>query len=670
MKQCIIFALVLALLSVATASASGTKEATGAGVEKTAGQKTEGLKVFRTLAEYERQTGNKIRAFNEAPMLAEMVKAGKLPPVEQRLPEASDIMVIQPVEEIGQYGGTWRRAWLGASTGFIIRRTWKESIIRYDNDIKKMPQVAKGYEVSRDGKTFTFYLRKGLKWSNGQPFNADDMLFYHEDILKNEELSPRLPTYILDVGGKAAGFEKVDDYTVRFIFTQPSGMFLEEFSAPGGGKEYYAPKHYLTQYHPRYTDKDRLAKMAKDAGFEQWHEYFKNRNDVSNINNVEMPTIFPWKLKTPLPATRAVWERNPYYWKVDIAGNQLPYIDYATEDLSTDHEMIVFKAMSGEIDFQNRYINNFVNYTLFKQNEEKGDYRVVKWGNLENASLNFTFSQTYSEDPVLAEFIRNPKFRRALSYAIDRQDISNTLFGGLGVPGQPSPSSWDVHYSAEWTNAHIEYEPAKSNALLDEIGLTKRDTDGFRLRPDGKPFELIIEATQYLSVAPDILEMATQDWRDVGIKASVKMIGRSLWFERAKADLLPINTWACGGTFYELLPYIAPIRASGPDSWGGGFYKWYISGGKEGVEPTGDPARMLELYDKLRATVSEEDKKPYIKEMIDLHIKNLWWVGTVGQLPDFAIVKNNFRNVPEGIPSAFYMLTPRNAEPEQFFIEQ
>ncbi|MBC7321362.1 ABC transporter substrate-binding protein, partial [bacterium] len=165
------------------------------------------------LSDYEKLTGKKITKFKEAPMLAELVKQGKLPPVEQRLPK--EPLVVRVVEEIGQYGGTWRRAWLGPADGAGVDRLLIEPLLRYDSSYKKVPQLAKNWKVSRDGKIFTFYLREGVKWSDGVPFTADDVIFYYEDILLNKELTPVVPDW-MQIEGTIGKVEKVDDYTVRF----------------------------------------------------------------------------------------------------------------------------------------------------------------------------------------------------------------------------------------------------------------------------------------------------------------------------------------------------------------------------------------------------------------------------------------------------------------------
>lgn len=655
------------LVSTFTVYAKGSQEnATASGAQS--GNTASQLRLYANPTAYHDATGKTVGKYAEAPSLDALVSSGKLPTVEKRLPD--DPLVVQPSDSIGTYGGTMRQEWGSANdVSQILVRDYFEPFIRYDNQMHLVGDVAESWETSADGTQFTFHLRKGMKWSDGQPFTANDVMYYYNDILMNNQLTPLAPSYILQ-NGKAGALQKIDDYTVRFVFDEPNGMFIEQFAAPGGGHEFYAPMHYLRQFDPKYVSVDTLNKMAKDKGFDTWVQLFEDRDDANGATNVDMPTLRAYMVTTPLPATRTVLKRNPYYFAIDTAGNQLPYVDETSIDLVPDLQVLNLKASSGEVDFQNRLIDNFANYTLFQNAAQKGGYHVVRWGNLENAALNFTFSQTYSDDPVVAKLIQNVDFRKALSVAINRKEMSQIVFNGVAVPGQASPSSWDRYFDAGWLNSNIEYDPAKANQLLDGIGLAKKNADGIRLRPDGKPLQIVLEGTDYISVSSDLLQLVAGYWKAVGVDTVVKMELNSIYFERLRSDKIPIKAWACGGPFYELLPVIVPIRPGSPDGWGDGYAVWLGSGGTHGVKPAGDAAKMFNLYDQLVSTIGDAAKAPIIKQMEDLMANELWWVGTVGQLPDFAIVNNSLMNVPVGIPSAYYVLTPRNAEPEQFYFKK
>ncbi|MCX7795590.1 MAG: ABC transporter substrate-binding protein [bacterium] len=614
------------------------------------------------LTDYEKLTGKKITKFKEAPMLAELVKQGKLPPVEQRLPK--EPLVVKVVEEIGQYGGTWRRAWLGPADGAGVDRLLMEPLLRYDSSYKKVPQLAKSWKVSRDGKVFTFYLREGVKWSDGIPFTAEDVIFYYEDILLNKELTPVIPDW-MQIDGTIGKVEKIDDYTVRFVFEKPYGFFIEQFSQIGG-KEFYAPKHYLKQFHPKYTPKEKLDSIVKESGFQAWYQLFSQKMDQRL--NPDRPTLRAWKLKTSATAPLVIYERNPFYWKIDPEGNQLPYIDRIQMSLMENKDMINLKAMTGELDFQHRHIIAR-NYTLFKENEKKGDYRVLRWKGCEGANFHFMFNQNYSKDPVLLQFLRNDKFRKALSLAINREEINQICFLGLGKPRQFSIISGLPYYDSEWEKLYAEYDPKRANELLDQIGLRKRDKDGFRLRPDGKVFSITLDATPWSGVEADVLELVKKYWEAIGIKVYINIIERSLYNTRVQANEVALPVWSCNGNFYGALRRLVPVYI-GIDTWANEYTRWYLTGGKSGERPDRDIARLFELYNKLLATANEKERDAIAKAIINLHKKNLWFVGIVGEVMELAIVKNNFRNVPETLLCDWFLYWPRNAEPEQFFIKQ
>jgi len=304
---------------------------------------------YDILEEYQRITGEKIEKFSESPMLRTKVAAGELPSVEKRLPE--EPIVIKPAEEIGQYGGTWRMVSVGRSNleWHVGQFIGYEQLVRGAPDYSSViPNIAKSWDVSDNGRVFTFYLRKGMKWSDGMPFTADDIMFWYEDVILNKELTPAFPDW-LKVTGEPGKVEKIDDYTVRFVFAKPYGIFLDELAR--GIRETFQPKHYMKKFHPRYTSVEKLEKMTKEAGFDNWFELFGDKNDF--WGNPERPTLYAWRILIPFGVgTRVELERNPYYWKIDTDGNQLPYIDKVAVSIVTQPEIAELKGVSGEIDLQ------------------------------------------------------------------------------------------------------------------------------------------------------------------------------------------------------------------------------------------------------------------------------------------------------------------------------
>ena len=388
------------------------------------------------------------KKFKEAPMLAELVKAGKLPPVEQRIP--AEPLVWQPLNEIGKYGGTWRRAFTGPADGENGNRIQSsDKPLHWSADGSKIvPCVAKGYELSDDGKTYTLHLRKGMKWSDGAPFTADDFIFWFEDIYGNPEIVPT-PTPEMRPQGKPGRMVKVDETTVRWEFDVPYFLFEDIMAgdtAMGGGQAVrqankvsfgaYAPGHYLKQFLPKYSSVEAVNARAKQEGFENWVQMLHFKKDWEL--NPDLPVLGPWR--TVRPINNPIWllERNPYYYAVDTAGNQLPYFDRVQFTLAENLEVINLRAMAGEYDEQERHID-LGKLPVLLDNQEKGNYKVHLDLGFAGSDFMFHVNQSYKGDPEIRKWLTNADFRRALSLGIDRDQLNETFWLGVGTPGSPAP---------------------------------------------------------------------------------------------------------------------------------------------------------------------------------------------------------------------------------------
>lgn len=624
------------------------------------------LESWPTLQMYEEATGKSIEEFHEAPMLKIKVAAGELPPVEKRLPE--EPAVVEPEEEIGQYGGTWHRVYTGPADSANWLRVTYDPLLRWSPEFKVVPNVAKSWEVSEDGKAFTFHLRKGMKWSDGYPFTADDILFWYEDVLLNEELTPVFPKW-LTVLGEPPKAEKVDDYTVRFQFVQPHGLFLMRLATADGHGAVRHPKHCLTQFHPRYTPLEKLEKLAQEEGFEFWYELFLDKAaSGEGWKNTDVPFLGPWCTVVSLPATRVVLERNPYYWKVDTEGNQLPYIDKVVLDFVAEREIIAMKAAAGEIDMQGRHLS-LTDFPLFMENREEGNYRLTEADSTGSVNVLLALNLNH-KDPVMRELYEDRRFRIALSHAINRDRINELCYLGKGTPRQAAPLPGTPYYSEEFEKAFIEYEPEKSNKLLDEIGLTDRDSAGLRLRPDGKTLVLTIDFTPLNPEWADVAVLVKKDWEAVGIKTTIRSMDRSLFYTRKDAAEHSIGIWGGDGGAEVLLEPRWYFPFSNESIQGTLYAMWYQTDGKSGEEPKGDLRRCMEIYKEILITPDEEEQVKLFQKINELNAKNLWVIGLVKSFPGFYLVKNNFRNVSEKDFSSWMYPNPGPICPEQFFIRQ
>lgn len=601
--------------------------------------------------------------YNEAPMLAELVQQGLLPPVEERLPK--NPMVIQPLEEVGQYGGTWWRAWTGLSDSPGPSKLVELRLVRFSSDGKDLiPELADQWSVSEDGKVFTFHLREGIKWSDGKPFTADDVIFWHDDIMLNTDLTPSYPRW-LSPGGNPAKVVKVDAYTFKVIFESPYPLFSISQAYYGG---FFAPKHYLKQFHPKYTSIEKLNAMAKEAGLENWYQLFGLKNNW--LRNEELPVLFAWKVVGDATGSIMYMERNPYYFKVDTEGNQLPYIDRIAHRLVSNGEIINMQAISGEIDMQARHMTPR-NLPVMVDNSEKGNYQVFYWRPGVGADPVIGLNQSV-KDPVKRKLFQDLKFRQALSLAINREEMNELCYLGLGKPHQAAIPEGMPYYSPEWEKAFAEYDPERANQLLDEIGLTKRDQNGFRLGPDGKTLELTIEFPTAFPGATTAasLELIQAYWEAVGLKTVLKGQERSLYNTRCSSGDAEIGIWNLDRCA-QILANPGRLLGTITDCpWAVQYALWYNSGGKSGEEPPPEIKRLYELWDQIVVTVDEQERDRLVRELVGLHAKNIWMIGTVGEIPQPVVVKNYFRNVPKDLIWDDLLRSPGNAFPEQFFIKQ
>jgi peptide/nickel transport system substrate-binding protein len=601
------------------------------------------------------------RGFQEAPMLVERVKAGTLPPVAERLPE--NPLVIVPPERDGPYGGTWARfATDTGDAGVYEARLSYDGFVRWDPMGRRiLPNLATRWEVADGGRSYTFWLRRGVRWSDGAPFSADDLLFWYNDVLQNPELTPVTPVDFRR-GGELVKLDRLDAYTVRFRFKEPHGLFLQMMASGLSYAILGYPAHYLRQFHAAYVSKEKLEAAAKAKGFHSWYQRFGERRDW---RNPECPRLWAWLIRDAA-ALPIAFERNPYYWKVDPDGRQLPYLDRVTFGIF-DIETINLKAINGEAGMQSRHMD-FANYPLFMENRTKGRYRVLHWINAGGSVIQLAPNLNQKTDAVLREVFADPRFRIALSHAIDRQAINEVCFFGIGKPRQLCPPAASPYYSPEYERAHIAYDPARANALLDGMGLSKRDADGVRLRPDGLPLSIFIETTSMTGNAK-MLEMVAHDWTAVGVKTELKVTARGLYYTRKAALLHHVGVWWPAD---ELVPLVDPrwfLPFSAESIHAIGYARWFTSGGKTGVEPQGDMRRCVELYRQIQQTPDEAEHHRLFAEIVALNRKNLWVIGTIGEVPTIVIASDRMRNVPEVAVYGWIFRSPGNTAPECYALQ-
>jgi peptide/nickel transport system substrate-binding protein len=616
--------------------------------------------------------------FHEAPMLAELVRAGKLPPVEERVP--SEPLVIKPVHSIGRYGGTWRRGFTGPGDGENGNRIVSaDKLLFWEyTGTTVMPSVARQWRLSEDGKAVTLYLRKGHRWSDGQPFTADDFAFWYENVYLDRNLVPT-PHPDFMVNGRSGVIKKIDATTVLFEFPEPNYLFLDMLAgstAMGGGQALwqmmgramgaYMPAHYLKQFHPKHVGKDAADQRAKAAGFDGWVAHIRNRWDWRL--NPELPVLTPWKTVSPINTPIWVLERNPYFYEVDTAGNQLPYIDRIQMTLAESLEVLNLRAIAGRYDFQERHIA-LAKLPVFLENRDRGGYDVRLDPTLHGSDATLQTNQAYEADPEVAKWLRTADFRRALSMGIDRDQLNETFWLGLGVPGSIAPAeSTPFSPGPEWRKKWSTLDVTHANALLDRIGLTQKDGDGYRQRSDGKGrlrIELLTPAD--VSHTP-VAEMIREQWRRIGIQADIKEVERSLFFTRIRSNEHQIAIWANDGTeFLYLFPRHALPVDPASALLGHPIADWYASGGKAGKAPQ-DPQllKALELF-RMASGQKQRERIRLAQEIFRIMIDGQYSIGTVGQSPGVRIVSTKMGNIPSRQCNAQHCRTPGTSQPATFY---
>lgn len=614
-------------------------------------------------------------AFQEAPMLAEKVAAGALPAVEERLPANPE--VITPIESVGNYGGTIRRMLSGSNDhNSILKFISPQGLTRWKADFSGVvPNVAESWEVNEAGSEFTFKLREGMKWSDGTPFTADDVMFFVEDLLNNPEFYPNAPARFV-VAGETMQAEKIDDHTVKLKFAAPYGTFLTELATPLAQEPVIWAKHYCMQFHPKYNA-DVQAMVDATEAVEDWPALFRLKcGEVEAPNrwaNPERPTLDPWVVTGngySAGATQVVMERNPYFWQVDTAGNQLPYVDRVQMGVAQDSQAILLEAIAGNIDMQARRISGVTNKPILSENMERGGYRLFERQDSNSNVMAIHFNHTH-KDPVMRELLTNKDVRIALSLGIDREEIIDIVWQGQGEPWQIGPSKSHVLYNEKLGTQYTEFDPDRANELLDAAGYAERDSEGYRLLPDGRRFEFNVNYTGVEQPQwGDALEIIREQWSELGVNLNISSVERSIYYSRGEANEHDFMVWGAPG---GLDPTLSPrdVLAVHPQaSWFAiPWTRWYLSGGSEGQEPSESMKVRLALYDDFKAEADQDKALDIFRQIHQIAAEEFEIIGISTSPSQFGIVKANMRNVPAVMPGAWMYPDPGPTLPQTYYYE-
>ncbi|GIK97939.1 MAG: peptide ABC transporter substrate-binding protein [Alphaproteobacteria bacterium] len=582
----------------------------------------------------------------EPPSLLPQVEAGLLPPVEERLPDHPQVARMPwPGQTLGRHGGEIDILMSSQRDVRMLTVYGYARLVVYNEKLEFEADLLESFEVTEE-RIFTFRLRPGHKWSDGAPFTTEDFRYFWEDVANHEDLSPTGPPNMMLVDGEPPRVEIIDELTIRYSWSKPNPGFLPMLAGPSP-LYIFRPSAYLKQFHADYTEPEELKQRVKAAGQRDWAALHNRRDNMYRNDNPELPTLEPWMLVTKPPSERFVFVRNPYYHRIDADGRQLPYADKVVMQV-TDGKLVPAKTGAGEADLQARYLR-FDNYTFLKEGEETGGYRVLLWNSATGSQMAL-YPNLNVNDPVWRALLRDVRFRRALSLAVNRHEINQVIYYGLADEQGNSVLKQSPLYDESYAKAWTEFDPDQANRLLDEIGLVQRDDEGIRLLPDGRPLVIVVESAGENTEEVDVLELIGDSWRGIGVKLFAKPSQREVFRNRIFSGETIMSVWTGlenGLPTADMSPYELAPTTQQQLMWP----KWgqYLETGGESGEEIDMPAakRLAALLEDWTYAESRDAREEVWREMLWIFADQVFTIGTVANVPQPVVVANELRNVPE-----------------------
>lgn len=612
----------------------------------------------------------------ESAFLQAQVDAGTLPAVAARLPEVP--LVITPWEKTGQQGGDWNHALVGGgSLSMLVRYQGYEPLVRFTSDWSGIEaNVAESYEVNADATEYTIKLRKGHKWSDGEPFTTADVQFWYDAYFTDKDTTLGGNAW-WSAGGEQAKLQVVDEQIFKVVFAKPNGFFLQQLAWAQQDQLTRTPKHYLEKFHLKYNPE--ADALAKAAGLESWIALFQQEigmlDDNAFFQNAKRPTLNAWAFhleggSAPGQNTETtIAVRNPYYHKVDTEGTQLPYFDRVVYQMVADPEVLLLKTLQGEIDMMDQYIGTPTNKPVLFDGQEKGGFSFYTLKETAANVMAFQLNLNHL-DKTKRELFNNLDFRRALSTGIDRQALIDAVFVGQGAPAQPSMREGDPLYNEQLSKQYTEFDADKANTMLDAI-IPNKDGEGYRTDAEGRRVSIIFEIDQTRTTFLDMFELAIPMFQAIGIDAQMRTMDRSLWETRVRRgreyDATAHQFGANSGIAAMLDPrFYVPINNN--CFYAPGWSLYYTQpDNADAIEPPADVKAQQDLYRKLVGTADPAEQKKIMAEVLQGAADLFFTFGVSLPADGYGIVKNNMVNVLKEMPNSFGWPTPGPARPEQFF---
>lgn len=609
-------------------------------------------------------------AAGEPAFWEKQIADGKLPPLAERLPKTPRVINVAAMgRQPGKYGGEVRML-IGSAKDIRLMTIYGYArLVGFDEALKIEADVLESFETVED-RIFTFHIREGHKWSDGTPLTSEDFRYCWDDVLNNEKLSPAgLPTALV-MDGEAAKFEIIDERTVRYSWSTPNPDFLQKLAAPQP-MVVVMPSAYLKQFHEKYQEEDKLKALMKEERVKKWSQLHMRMARSYRPENPDLPTLDPWRNTTPLPAEQFVFERNPYYHRVDENGLQLPYIDKFVLSVSSS-ALIPAKTGTGESDLQATSID-FVDYTFLKDSEKRYPVKVLLWKKTQGSRLALLPNLNCS-DEVWRALLQDVRVRRALSLAIDRTEINKAVFYGLTKESADTILPDSPLFRPEFASAWVAHDPEQANALLDEAGLTNKGSDGIRILSDGRAAQIVVETAGESTLETDVLQLITDYWQKVGISLFIRTSQRDTFRSRAVGGEIIMSMWFGidnGVPTASMNPGQLAPTADDQLQWP----VWglnYLSHGEMGQAPDLPAAvELTELLQRWRHSAEDAERTEIWSRMLSIYTDQVFSIGIVNASLQPILVAKKLRNVPD---TALYGFDPTCYfgvyKPDTFWIEQ
>jgi peptide/nickel transport system substrate-binding protein len=607
----------------------------------------------------------------ETPMFAEQVKSGALPPIAKRIPTPPWVVTqFAGGDGPGKSGGQLNTLVASARDTRLMTVYSYTRLIVYDDKFELQPDILESYEA-KDGREFTLKLREGHKWSDGHLFTTEDFRFFWEDVANNKELSPGGPSVELLVDGQPPTVEIIDPLTIKYSWDKPNPYFIES-QARAAPLFLFRPAHYLKKFHARHTAPGEIAKSAR--GGQQggsWVQIYRRLDVMFANDNIDLPSLNPWVNTTATPAQRFVFVRNPFYHRIDERGQQLPYIDRVIFTVSATN-LIPAKAGLGEVELQPRYLN-MRDYTFLRKSAKDSGVDVRLWESGSGSQIAL-YPNLNAKDEEWRKLMRDVRFRRALSVAIDREELNQVVYIGLAKPSNNTIMERSVLFKPDYATKWAQYDPKLANNLLDGVGLTKRDQQGFRLLPDGRPATIVVEHASEETEDADALQLITEYWKKIGLKMLVKPQTRENFRTRTLTGEAIMTAFA-GVVTAVPTPDTSPVEFAPTMQGGLQWSRWGMfveSKGRQGEKCDMESAcKLLDYVKEWEHATDEAGRRKAWEQILQTNGDEVFSIGTVNGIRQPIVVGPKVRNVPR---EGYYAWDPGGYiglyQPDTFWIAQ